>query len=331
MNHLSKEEEFILEAVTDDDLWPDEPVAAKSRIDAFFGAQGSEKPKMKKKSKKYGDKTQYSMTGKGFTPCTTTRPLLPAGIYGIEWIDGVGLTFMPKAVITDNLLRLPDSKSDLVISEIEKFWTMKEEMIKYQFLHKRGFLLYGPPGSGKTSTCAVVMQQMVKSGGIVLMGNCSPNLLSSALAYLREVEADRPAVVIMEDLDSIIDQYGESEVLAVLDGESSVDNVVFIATTNYPEDLDGRIKDRPSRFDRVVEIGMPNPAARLLYLASRRIEGEDLDKWVELSEGFSIAHLKELIVGVKIFKDKLEDVVARLRSMSKVVSSEKKGKVGFGG
>ncbi len=296
---------------------------------ALMNSQPAMAPK--KKKTKYGNKTQYSMTGKGFTPCTPTKPLLPPGIYDIEWIDGVGLTFMPKNVMTDDLLRLPDSKSDLVIEEIEHFWTMKDEMLKYKFLHKRGFLLYGPPGSGKTSTCAVVMQQMVRSNGIVLMGNCSPTLLSRALADLREVERERPAVVIMEDLDSIIDKYGESEVLAVLDGESSVDNVVFIATTNYPEDLDGRIKDRPSRFDRVVEIGMPNPAARYLYLKSRNIEEEAIDEWVNVSEGFSIAHLKELIIGVKIFKEKLTTVAERLRSMSKSVTSSKKASVGFFG
>jgi hypothetical protein len=281
-------------------------------------------------STRVGQRTQYSLTGDGFTPCTQTRPLLPSGIYAIDWVDGVGLTFFPKAVITDNLLRLPDSKSDMVISEIEKFWTMKEEMKKYQFLHKRGFLLHGPPGSGKTSTISVVMQGMVKQGGIVFMGNCHPANLSKGLAYLREVEPDRPVVVVMEDLDAIIDNYNESEVLAVLDGESSVDNVVFIATTNYPEDLDGRIKNRPSRFDRVVEIGMPNAEARYVYLKSRNIPEEEIDAWVEASNGFSIAHLKELIVGVKIFGEKLKDVVARLRGMEKTISSTKAKSVGFG-
>jgi len=278
---------------------------------------------------KPGQLCQYAEYGSGYVPATRTLAQLPPGVYNIA----IGVSqyyFSPQNVVTDNLLRLPDSRSEEVIAEIEKFWKLKDKFKRYGIMHKRGFLLYGPPGSGKTSTVEIVSQTLVKSGGLVILGNsASPQVLSLLLGHLRGIEPDRPIVVLLEDIDTIIHRYGESETLALLDGETSIDNVVFLATTNYPEHLDGRVINRPSRFDRVVKIGMPTPEARLMYLKARGVEG-DLDRWVELSKDFSIAHLKELVIGVCVFGEDLEEVVARLRSMAKTPKSDDpKGSVGF--
>jgi hypothetical protein len=110
------------------------------------------------------------------------------------------------------------------------------------------------------------MKDMVSKGGVIILGDCHPERVAEALSGLRWVEPERPIVVILEDIDTIIDRHGESEVLSLLDGENSIDKVVFLATTNYPENLDGRIVNRPSRFDRVVKIGEPSALSRELYL-----------------------------------------------------------------
>lgn len=275
---------------------------------------------------------QYSRRGSGFLATTQTAEKLPAAIYKLQSTNE-GLLFDTHNVVTDDLLRLPDSKSDEVIAEIENFWTKREIFKKFGFSHKRGFLLWGPPGSGKTCTIAFVMQQMVKSGGIVFLGDCGPGLLSAGLKQFRQVEDGRPLVVVLEDIDTLIQTYGESEVLSILDGESSVSNVVFLATTNYPENLDGRVVNRPSRFDRVVKIGMPNEEARLAYLKSRNlgIDDAELARWAKMTDGFSIAHLKEVVVGVMCFDNKLEDEVKRLKAMAKAPKSGEFGKrSGFG-
>ncbi len=304
---------------------------------ALAGSESKGEPKAGPASQDYepapepapGKLTQYRMIGGAFAPSTSSKPKLPSGVYQVEWIDGVGLVFQPKKVETDTLLRLPDSKSDQVIKEVEHFWKMKDQMTALKYIHKRGFLLWGPPGSGKTSTVSVVIQQMIVNNGIVFTANCQPSRMAKALAQFREVEPDRPLMVIFEDLDAIIDQWGEAETLAILDGESSVGNVVFIATTNYPQNLDGRVVNRPSRFDRVVKIGMPNAEARQLYLESRGVIPDMATAWVELTHGFSIAHLKELIVGVMVFGETVDNVLTRLRAMAKLPTSEEGKSVGF--
>lgn len=276
-----------------------------------------------------GHSTQYTRMGPGFSPVGPTIKSVPTGVYRIVVLANGAIIYAPKKIVTDNLLRLPDSKSDMVIEEIEKFWGLKSTYQKYGFVHKRGFLLWGPPGSGKTSTTAMIIKQMVDRGGTIFLMDTHPTHMANALAEFRQVEPDRPCVVIMEDIDTIINSYSESEVLALLDGESSIDNVVFVATTNYPEELDGRIVNRPSRFDRIVLIDMPNEEARRLYLKKRGLIGDDeIDKWVELTENFSIAHMKELIVGVKCLGQPLAEVSSRLRKMFSKVS--KGGGIGFG-
>lgn len=274
-----------------------------------------------------GVPTQWGLAENGYIPCTETAPRLAPGAYSLSFRD-IGLHLERRTITTDSLLRLPDSKSDSVIGEIERFWTLKERFTRFGFVHKRGFLLWGPPGSGKTSTVAFVTQQMVKDGGVVFIGTI-PGPLAAGMAVLRQIEPERRLVVVLEDIDALLRKYGEAEFLSLLDGEASIDNVVFLATTNYPENLDGRVLNRPSRFDRVVKIDTPNKEARCVYLLSRGVEG-DLAPWIELSEGFSIAHLKELIVCVCCFGEKLEEVAKRLRGMAKRPSSEQGGAVGFG-
>lgn len=279
-----------------------------------------------------GDFVQYARFGQGFLPATQTTKTLAPGLYDVEATQQ-GNLFTPRPLVTDRLLRLPDSRSNDVITEIEKFWPLKERFKSFGLTHKRGILLWGPPGSGKTATVSFVIKQMVENGGLVVLANDThPIIVADALGDLREIEPERQLVVVMEDIDTIIENYGESAVLSLLDGENSINNVVFLATTNYPENLDGRVVNRPSRFDRVVKIGMPNAAARKMYLESRDITDEiDIDAWVAATDGFSIAHLKELIIGVCCYGNSFKTEIERLRRMfNKVSSSDGERGIGFG-
>lgn len=276
-----------------------------------------------------GKLTQWSIHGDGYVGCPRTSATLEPGAYRLNFKPQIGLHLERHELTTDSLMRLPDSKSDEVISEIERFWTLKEKFTQYGFTHKRGFLLWGPPGSGKTCTIAFVIQQMIASGGVVFLGD-RPEPLAKGMQELRQVEPNRRLVVVLEDIDTLISKYGEADILAILDGESSVDNVMFLATTNYPENLDGRVTNRPSRFDRVVKIGMPSAEARKMYLENRKVEGS-IEQWVALTEGLSIAHIKELIVSVCCFGEDLEAASKRLQQMSKTPkSNHRDAAMGFG-
>jgi len=267
------------------------------------------------KKKTIQEVSEYHTRGGCFVPSmpVSATPKLPAGVYKVSQV-GFDLGFQPVSISTDTLIRSGNSSAKEVISEIDRFWTLEEKYRKYGFIHKRGFLLHGPPGTGKTSTLNHVMSDTIEKDGVVIMAPEDPNGLSLMLTSFRAIEPTRQLVVVMEDLDNLL-RFGESQLLALLDGDTSIGGVVYIATTNYLSRIPERISNRPSRFDKIIEIGAPNAEMRREYLKSRGVCKNDLtlDLWVRRSKGLSMAHLKELIVAVSILDGDLEAEIKRLR------------------
>ena len=260
----------------------------------------------------------WAKVGDAYFPADQTVDKLKAGQYSIEYSHNRGIYFAPKPINLDDLLVLPDSASEEIIRDIEKFWTKEETFRKLGFLWKRGVLLFGPAGSGKTSTIQLIIKDIIDRGGIAVYVK-EPKLTASGLEMLRKIEPTRPVIVVVEDIDALQQMHGEADLLAMLDGDLQIDNVVFIATTNYPEKLDKRLVNRPSRFDIVRKIGMPSDEARAIYLADRNPRllenSEEFEEWIELTDGFSIAHLKELIVSVEALNADFHQTIDRLRVM----------------
>lgn len=258
--------------------------------------------------------------GRSYSPCEKAVMTMPAGQYTIEVSNQLGIHFKRTETNLDDLVSLPDSVSEEVIKEIENFWQKEDHFRKFGFLWKRGVLMWGPPGGGKTTTLQVISDRVIKRNGLSIYVN-DPDLAAKGLNLLRLVEPTRPLVVMLEDVDAIIDHYSESSLLALMDGELQIDNVVFVATTNYPERLDKRFINRPSRFDIIKKIGMPNEQARRTYLTAKNTRlaskqfADELSTWVAKTKNFSVAHLKELIVSVEVFGVPLQHAIDRLQTM----------------
>lgn len=276
----------------------------------------------------------WSVNGQAYFPSEYTVNGLPPGYYVVEHSNR-GYYFYKTPMNLDDLIVLPDSASEQILEHIEYFWTREAEFRKLGFLWKRGIMLHGPAGGGKTSTLQLLSKRIIEKGGLsVYLKN--PHNTSRGLEILRRIEPDRPIIVLLEDIDALIKDYGESEILAILDGELQIDNVVFIATTNYPEDLDKRLVNRPSRFDIVTKIGMPSTEARKVYfeIKNPRLQEnpDELDKWVRNSRGFSVAHLKEMILAVEALGEDFDTAVARLKKMMTIKlhsDNEEERKMGF--
>lgn len=274
----------------------------------------------------------WAQSGDAYFPVSEVTEELPPGAYRCR-MSNRGPFVEKIPVQTDTLLHLPDSSVEILLNEFRTFWTLQDNFLSRGFTYKRGILMYGPPGSGKTSAIWQMTQSLIeKQNGVVFFVE-NPENATACIHALRRIEPERPLITIMEDLDALVEQYGDHGLLALLDGETQISNVVHIATTNYPQYLDKRFVDRPSRFDTIMQVGMPSADARRLYFKVKEpsLDEETLDRWVVRTENYSIAHLREVIIAIKCFNQPEDAVFERLNEMREqtLSSDEFKGRVGF--
>lgn len=215
-------------------------------------------------------------------------------------------------VATDDLYELEMPECLRVMDQLDRFWKSEAKFRKHGFLFKRGILLYGIPGTGKTSLINMIASKATANDILVLYAHNISDL-HLCMVTIRQEEPDRKIVVVLEDVDSIAEDY-EEELLDLLDGSSTVDNVVYIATTNYIDSLEPRLVKRPSRFDLKVEVLTPAESQRLSYL-NHLAKGskKDYSKWAKKTEGFTVSHLRELFISVELLGNDLEETIEELR------------------
>lgn len=259
---------------------------------------------------------QYSQEGDAFLPCGNTVKKLKAGTYKIFRTEHGLPVYEPSPIKSDEWLTFRNDLITDVLDEVNKFWERREVFEKYGYMQRRGYMFYGPPGTGKTVLLKQITQKIVQSGGIVFICDTHPDIVQNGLKYFSRIEPNRNIVCLFEDIDAIIDRYGDSHLLTLLDGEDSIDHVLNIATTNYPEKLDKRLIGRPRRFDRVVKINYPEPEMRLYYFTQKlKVSDNEAKKWVDATDCFTFAAMTELVISVKCLGNPFDQSVKRIRNL----------------
>ena len=198
--------------------------------------------------------------------------------------------------------------------------------------------MYGEPGCGKSGIIQLLSKQLMQRNGIVINIKDEEDLekFTSFIPTFRKVEPKRPLTVLLEDIDSIAgeNRYSTSRLLNILDGVKQIENVVYIATTNYPEKLQERITNRPSRFDRRYKVELPSDEIRKSYIVNK-LNDEDLatiniNEWVKKTKGMSLSHLKEVVISTIIMGRDFDETIDNLEGMKKTPTVKDKKEVGFG-
>ena len=274
-----------------------------------------------------------------YAPAYVTVPKVPAGVYEIDWNGQLGTHTLKKQPFkTDELYHLPSPEITDILQDIENFWNRVDKYKQYNFVHKRGILMYGDPGCGKSGIIQLITKQLIKRDGIVINVKDEEDVdkFTSFIATFRKVEPNRPLVVLLEDIDSIASEnrYQTARLLNILDGVKQIEGVVYIATTNYPEKLQERITNRPSRFDRRYKVEVPNEEIRRAYI-KHKLNDEDIkniniEEWVKRTEGMSLSHLKEVVISVIVMGRTFEETIGNLEELAEKPRIKGSGSVGFG-
>jgi len=202
----------------------------------------------------------------------------------------------------DDLILAGDMK-ERIVADFTSFLAAKSEYERYGVAHKRGVLLLGPPGNGKTHCLRALIKLLalpcIYVTSLKARYETEDSSIDNVFSRARDIT---PCVLVFEDLDAMIHDKNRSFFLNKLDGLSNASGLVTLATTNHPEKLDPAILERPSRFDRKYHFDLPLAPERERYLAmwnervdrAMRVEASVLAELVEDTHEFSFAYLKEL-------------------------------------
>jgi cell division protease FtsH len=210
----------------------------------------------------------------------------------------------------DSVILDPAMKKEIRLNTIG-FLKNCAQLEKYGVPPKRGIILAGEPGTGKTIVCKALMSEADKITCIattadgMVMGGYIPELFSVAQAL-------SPSIIFIEDIDFIGQERHDSyrgtppliSLLAEMDGIAEKNAIVTVATSNSFETLDKALSERPSRFDRVFRITRPAYQQRdeLVKHISQKIPlSEDVREYiVEETNGFTPAQIQEVLHGMVI-------------------------------
>jgi len=166
----------------------------------------------------------------------------------------------------------------------------------------KGVLLYGPPGTGKTLLAKAVAGEtnahFISLSGPEIMGKYYGESEGNLREIFAQAEENSPSIIFIDEIDSIAPKRDEvtgevekrivSQLLTLMDGMKSRGKVVVIAATNRPDSIDPALR-RPGRFDREIEIGIPDADGRFDIL-SIHTRGMPIDKKVDLKQISKITH-----------------------------------------
>ncbi len=272
----------------------------------------------------------------------------PDGI--VQITENTEIEVLPQAVEVKDVQVPTVTYEDIggLKEEIRKVREMIELPLRHPELFERlgieppkGVLLYGPPGTGKTLLAKAVANEagahFIYIAGPEIMSKWYGGSEENLRKIFEEAEKNAPAIIFFDEIDAIAPKREEvageverrvvAQLLSLMDGLKSRGKVIVIAATNRPNAIDPALR-RPGRFDREIEIGVPNKHGRkeILQIHTRSVPIEVYDINNPVIIGKVVSRLvklgklaKEILKEVKKIKDESfkEEIKEFLRSSEK--------------
>jgi hypothetical protein len=199
---------------------------------------------------------------------------------------------------------LPEATLKLLDRNVLNFVENRTQLRRLGQSTRKGILLYGPPGTGKTHTIRYLASNLPGHTTLIITA-VQVALLG---AYMNLARLLQPAMVVIEDVDLIArdrEMMGPCEesllnkLLNEMDGLKEDADILFILTTNRPEQLEGALASRPGRIDQAIEIPLPDDISRSkliqLYGKGLALDEAFVGEAARRTRGVSAAFIKELM------------------------------------
>jgi len=230
-------------------------------------------------------------------------------LYKGKKIDCRGNFLKLENVSWDDII-LPESTKKVIKSNIEENFALRETFKKYGLSVKRGVILHGVPGTGKTKICKCLARE---SGYSVLYALPSDFPNPNSISRVCEIAKDlAPCLFVIEDIDWIASDRSKGgsafvmELMNKLDGLESFGDIITLGTTNALGELENAIKNRPGRFDRIISVDKPDEECRVKMLRKFTekfvvAKTVNFEKLAKATEGLTGAHMNDLCLTSAIF------------------------------
>ncbi|MGI0073292.1 MAG: CDC48 family AAA ATPase [Nitrosotalea sp.] len=263
----------------------------------------------------------------------------PKGVVKID--RGTSLTILTETSV-DKKIRVTYEEIGGLRAQINRMREIVELPLKHPEVFTRlniephsGILLYGPPGCGKTLIAKVLASESEANfysiNGPEIMNKYYGETEARLRDIFKEAKDNAPSVVFIDEIDAIApkreEAYGDVEkrvvaqLLALMDGLTDRGNVIVLGATNRPESVDPALR-RPGRFDREIEISVPNQEGRLeiLQIHTRGMPLEDVELKTLAAElhGYTGADIKSLCreAAMKALRDYLPEIESETEKIS---------------
>jgi hypothetical protein len=207
--------------------------------------------------------------------------------------------------VTREQVILPEKTLLLLERNVYEFIEHREQLHKLGMSVRKGLLFYGPPGTGKTHTIHYLASQLPDHTTLLITAE-EVGLLDEYMQLARFLQ---PAMVILEDVDliarsrtsmhSACEESLLNKLLNEMDGLREDAELLFVLTTNRPEELEAALAARPGRIDQAIEFPLPDVDGRRkliqLYAGQLKIDDKVVAAIVKKSQGASAAFIKELM------------------------------------
>jgi ATP-dependent Clp protease adapter protein ClpS len=215
-----------------------------------------------------------------------------------------GVTVHRLAPVDRDAVILPERTLQLLSRNVMDLVENRAALRRLGQSTRKGILLYGPPGTGKTHTIRYLAANLPGHTTLIITAE-QVGLLG---AYMNLARLLQPAMVVIEDVDLIARDRSDlnsceesllNKLLNEMDGLKEDADILFVLTTNRPEQLEEALTGRPGRIDQAIEVPLPDQAGRRklvqLYGQALPLDTSIIDEAVQLTEGASAAFIKELM------------------------------------